>query len=157
MNPVIETPTTEHIDEIIQRLHEGIDESYRPKPRVPARTIRASNLGVACDLYQVRQFMDYDKAEQASPQLERIYAQGRHVEHQWIAKARQTWRIYDEQKALEDLKRKYNITGHMEGQIEVPLNGDTHKVAFEIKSLHPVLWAKFDEEPDAWRRLCEMP
>lgn len=155
MTPVIETPTTEHIEEIIQRLHEGVDESYRAKPRIPSRTIRASSLGVACDLYQVRQFVDYDKAELPSSQLLRIYAQGTQVEHQWTAKARETWRIYDEQQPVE--WPKYNISGTLEGRIEIPLNGEMYKVAFEIKSLHPVLWAKFDENPDAWRRMFEMP
>lgn len=141
--------------EILKTLREGIDSSYEPIKRGPARSNWASQLGKPCDRYHVFNRLDWNLAEPLPATVARSFTIGREFEKLWIRQARNVFTIYDEQVPIE--WRKYQISGRLDGRIEVDLpGGERSVIPFEIKTMHPFWWGRFNEDdPDAWKKFFE--
>jgi len=141
--------------EIIKLMHDGMDSLYKARPKHNEKANRASGIGLPCDLHHVRNRLDMHLAIPPDSRLLRIFEIGQNMERNWIAKARGRWRIYDEQQPLED--RELNITGTLEGRIGIrPPRAKTDRILpFEVKSVHPILWEKYQEHEDGWRKFFD--
>ena len=136
--------------ELLNKLHADIEACFAPDPPRKAKSMQASQIGHPCDLFHVRNFLDYKLAKEWTLQSRRNFYMGKKIEKLWIAEIRKSdsFRIFNEQQEIT--WDKYNISGHIDGWLQYK---DEKPILFDIKSMHPNIWTRFDEnEPDAWRQ-----
>lgn len=133
-------------------MHSKLNALYQPEPFGRPKTFHASFIGYPCMRNIVYRFLNWDAQKPPTPHLLRIWKMGKIIEKEWIKQAKEIWNIYEQE---EKEWRKYNISGKYDGIIEFDKD---KRLLFDIKSVYPLIWDKFDEEnPDEWKTLLKMP
>lgn len=149
-------PMIEHVDSIINSLHEGMDSLYVSRPYGRAKSNWASRIGKPCDLYNVKWWLDWHQAQAPDARVMRIFRLGSELAKLWIRINSEKYEIDLTEVPVE--WPKYNISGRLDGRITltIPELGKV-RVPFEIKTVHPVYWSKFNETLSGWRDFEDMP
>ena len=141
--------------ELLIKLHKDIEDCFAPDPPRKAKSMQASQIGHPCDLFHVRNFLDYTLAKEWTLQSRRNFYMGKKIEKLWIAEIRKSdnIRIFNEQQEIT--WDKYNISGHIDGWLQYKKE---EPILFDIKSMHPYIWQKFNENDiDAYKQFDRLP